>query len=701
VKNKLILLTFALICLTTSLVAQNISPQSVPGGMLFQALAKDNQNVAATNREVFAIVTILKGDSTGPIEYAEKFQVLSGDDGIFTLIIGKGQYFEGARSNIFDIDWSTTKYFLNIKIAVKPSNGSQLSATWTPEANYNNIGTSQLWTVPYTFYSNKSAQAEGALKLLNTLPSEMGGTGVANPVGKKITLEKNLSVKGSGDFTIITTGASNITFPTIGTMATLDGVEVFTNKTLASPVLTGIPTTTTAASSDSSKQIANTGFVKSYVTNVISDVLSSTSYELDQKENLANKTKNITTDSISDIKYPTAKAVKAFVDSSIIVNATPDATKLVKGKILLSGDLTGTATAPMVNSVGGVSSSTISLLPTQIATNTASITAEITRATNAENGLNTKIESNTTSITAEITRATNAETTLNNKILSNTNSITSNTTAINAEVVRATSVEGSLDTSIKSNTASITANQSAIAEETSRATTAEGVLRTNIATNTADILSKESLSNKLSRIDAGTLTSTSEVLYPNVKAVTEYVTNAISILSGTISVSLSGGLETKEEILNKSINIDNDQFSDIKYPSVKATKTYVDNSILSNATPDATSLVKGKIQLTGDLGGTSSLPVVNSIGGVSSSTISLLPTQIASNSASITTNTADILTKESLSNKLTRIDAGTLSTTSDDLYPNVKAVTEYVTNAIAILSGTFSVSLSGGLETKE
>lgn len=41
-----------------------------------------------------------------------------------------------------------------------------------------------------------------------------------------------------------------------------------------------------------------------------------------------------------------------------------------------------------------------------------------------------------------------------------------------------------------------------------------------------------------------------------------------------------------------------------------ANKTYVDSAVTSGATPDATSAVKGKIQLTGDLGGTAASPTV-------------------------------------------------------------------------------------------
>ena len=260
-----------------------------------------------------------------------------------------------------------------------------------PDANYVDIGTSQLWTVPYTFYSNKANIAEGALKLLNTLPSEMGGTGVANPAGKKITLDRSLSVKGSGDFTITTTGASNITFPTIGTMATLDGVEVFTNKTLVSPVLTGTPITITPSILDNTKQIANTEFVQSSLSNVKSNILSTTFIALELKEDKANRSIDINADSASDIKYPTTKAVKSFIDYSISAGATPDASPTTKGKIQLTGDLGGIASSPLINTVGGVSSTTISLLPTKIESNTASITAnqaaiaaEVLRATGAE-----------------------------------------------------------------------------------------------------------------------------------------------------------------------------------------------------------------------------------------------------------------------------------------------------------------------------
>ena len=112
----------------------------------------------------------------------------------------------------------------------------------------------------------------------------------------------------------------------------------------------------------------------------------------------------------------------------------------------LTGDVTGSGNgsfATTVNTVGGVSSATIAGLPTSVSANTASITAETTRATNAESGLDTRITSNTASITAETTRATNAESGLDTRITSNTASITANTNAINTKQTALTAGLGS------------------------------------------------------------------------------------------------------------------------------------------------------------------------------------------------------------------------------------------------------------------
>ena len=69
-------------------------------------------------------------------------------------------------------------------------------------------------------------------------------------------------------------------------------------------------------------------------------------------ENVANKS-TTTTLGTSDTLYPTQNAVKSYVDTAITGATTPDATTLIKGKIKLAGDLSGTADLPTVPGLSG------------------------------------------------------------------------------------------------------------------------------------------------------------------------------------------------------------------------------------------------------------------------------------------------------------------------------------------------------------
>lgn len=69
--------------------------------------------------------------------------------------------------------------------------------------------------------------------LTGTVSPANGGTGVANNSASTIT------ISGSFGLILTLTGLSSLTLPTVGTLATLAGSEIFTNKTLTAPAVTG------------------------------------------------------------------------------------------------------------------------------------------------------------------------------------------------------------------------------------------------------------------------------------------------------------------------------------------------------------------------------------------------------------------------------------------------------------------------------
>ena len=132
--------------------------------------------------------------------------------------------------------------FANIATAVA-TKADSLSPTFTGTVTITTLavtGVATLTSQPILSSLTASkpvfTDASKGLVSTGTLGADQGGTGVANNAAMTVT--------GSGNFayTRTLTAATNVTFPTTGTLSTLAGTETFTNKTLTSPVIGGTPT---------------------------------------------------------------------------------------------------------------------------------------------------------------------------------------------------------------------------------------------------------------------------------------------------------------------------------------------------------------------------------------------------------------------------------------------------------------------------
>ncbi|MEY2760443.1 MAG: hypothetical protein RLZZ96_343, partial [Bacteroidota bacterium] len=564
-------------------------------------------------------------------------------------------------SNTASITSNTADILLRATINSPSFTGTPTAITAAPGTSTTQIATTEFVSALVGGAATPDADAvtKGKLQLTGDLAGSAESPLVSKIGGKSITLGGALTTAGNFTTTITTTDITSVTLPTSGTLATLSGTESLTNKTI-----NGIRPTALA-----------TGF------------------------SIAGGTNTNTT---------------LTVVGDVTVGGVNSGDQL----ITLTGDVSGSGTgvfSTTINTVGGVSSSTIATLPTLIASNTASITAEITRATNAEAALDTRITSNTASIT------------------SNTDSIASNTASITAEITRATNAEAALDTRITSNTASITSNTDAIASNTAsitaeitRATNAEAALDTRITSNTASITSNTadillratinspSFTGTPTAITAAPGTSTTQIATtefvsglvggaatPDANATTKGKLQLTGDLAGSAesplvskiggkSITLGAALTTSG---NFTTTITTTEVTNVTLPTSGrlATIDEVGAAIGGAAPVDATSTVKGILKLTNDLGGTSDVPTVNSIGGVLSSTIST----IASSVTSATSNNIPltIVKRDSNGDFSTGTITGTLSGTASGLTtPRTISTTGDVAYTSPAFDGTADVT---------
>ena len=442
------------------------------------------------------------------------------------------------------------------------------------------------------------------------------------------------------------------------------------------------------------------------------------------KENAANKSTDIVVDAASTTKYPSVKVIKDYVDalnaSAGVADGSITSAKITNGTIvnadvsptaaidftklnIQKGDVLGLGLVKADLGLGNIDNtsdaakpvSTAILTALNLKANAADLTAEVIRATAAENILTNNVTANATAIAAETTRATSAEVTLTTNLAAEvtraqtaeatlTTNVATNASAITTENTRATAAESTLNTNVS-------INASAIATETTRATAAESTLTTNVTANATAIAAETT------RATSAEVTLTTNLAAEVTRAqaaeatlITNVATNATAIATETTRATAAEATLTT----NVATNATAIATETTRATAAEATLTTNVATNTSAIATENTRATAAEATLTTNVAtNTSAIATENTRANAAEA---ILTTNVATNATAIATETtrataAEAL-KENASNRSTATDLGN-TTPSDNFYPSQKAVKAYVdaqTAAAGVADGSIT-----------
>lgn len=123
-----------IIILFFSIIAFGQAPQAFK----YQAVARGNTGNVLADQNISVKLTILNGSYAGYAVYVESQQVVTNQYGLFSIEVGNGSAEYGFFSNI---NWKEGTYYLQTEIDINGGTDYQL------------MGTTQILSIPYSFYS--------------------------------------------------------------------------------------------------------------------------------------------------------------------------------------------------------------------------------------------------------------------------------------------------------------------------------------------------------------------------------------------------------------------------------------------------------------------------------------------------------------------------------------------------------------------
>jgi hypothetical protein len=121
--------------------------QFVPQGFNYQSIVRDADGQPLANQTVTLLLTIRSGAPNGPVAYSEKQVVSTNEFGLINLVIGQN----GTQLSIDPftaVNWSGGAKFLTVSVETSPN-------------VFDELGTSELMSVPYAMYALSSGSGGG------------------------------------------------------------------------------------------------------------------------------------------------------------------------------------------------------------------------------------------------------------------------------------------------------------------------------------------------------------------------------------------------------------------------------------------------------------------------------------------------------------------------------------------------------------
>jgi len=107
----------------------------------YQAVIRDNNGDIIPSQNISLKISFLKGSISGPVEYSETHAASTNEFGLVNIAAGSGTVLSG---DFGSINWGDDVYFM--KTEVDPTGGT----------NYQELGTSQVMAVPYSFFAEEA-----------------------------------------------------------------------------------------------------------------------------------------------------------------------------------------------------------------------------------------------------------------------------------------------------------------------------------------------------------------------------------------------------------------------------------------------------------------------------------------------------------------------------------------------------------------